>query len=189
MPTYDSPEEFALTAQTRPGPKKGYRLVQSGTGSGMHEGYQSRPPLYPGAIQTDPYGLFFFPGDLSNSEFVSDLAMEIDGWDIYTGIYDLWEIVAFNWHPSIDDDRHEAQARKIVYVKKVNDLLNQYQAPIAGPDMYEKIKMAPDYVQSESERSDYYNFAGGTDTDSLKMRIQESKSFQDLIGKLNDKKT
>ena len=106
------------------GPKRGYRLVTSYGGSPF-EGSQGIP-VYPGLEVKDRTGLFFIPfgpeSDLWEDILENLMAMYISPGDVGGTDSQLWEIRAYDWAYTLDD-KSEAKANRIRYVRPAQELL------------------------------------------------------------------
>lgn len=128
MREYVLPYEFyedviPLNYRSR-GPKRGYRLVTSYGGSPF-VGSQGIP-VYPGLEVKDRTGLFFIPfgpeSDLWEDTLETLMAMHLSPRDVRGTSSQLWEIRAYDWAYTIDD-KSEAKAHRIRYVRPAQELL------------------------------------------------------------------
>ena len=112
-------------SEVLPGPKIGYRLVESSGGSIFYD-RGNKNGIFPGKVEESPTGLYFFTGSINDPSFRDGLIFEAAtvGDDRPDGAWltrdlEFWEIRAYNWVHAPTGDLHEGTARKIVYVRNL----------------------------------------------------------------------
>lgn len=132
----------------RPGPKRGYRILNPDGGSiyyGMDKHYSA---IHPGKVVESPEGIYFFPtvDPEQLTEYVHHELLDYGGgdyswWDLnkWSRPYpDLWSILAYNWSETnmmgYGEGDHEAIARRVKYVRRESKLMQRIMS-----DLWSKI--------------------------------------------------
>lgn len=125
----------------RPGPKRGYRILNSDGGSIYYEMGKHYSAIHPGKVVESPEGIYFFPttdpeqlAEYVQQELLSDGGGDYSWWDLNRWIRpypDLWSILAYNWSDA-DMSDHEAVARKVKYIRREPELMQKIMSTLWG---------------------------------------------------------